>query len=158
MRLNFRFRIAGQFTFETDRNAFFNLVRKLGVEDVVEYLGFLPLEGLHKELSNSKILVYPSHSDTFSIAVIQALSQGVAVVAYDIPMLRSKYENIKPVVFVNEYDTEEMAKKIAYFLVHNEERESLFDNASKDFIDLHSSRTSVFKRIKEMLDRELTSL
>ena len=158
MRLNFKFRIAGQFTFEPDRNAFFNLIRKLGVEDVVEYLGFLPLEDLHKELANSKIFVYPSHSDTFSIAVIQALSQGIAVVAYDIPMLRSMYENIKPVVFVDEYNTEEMAKKIAYFLVHNEERESLFDSASKDFIDLHSSRTRVFKRIKEMIDRELTSL
>jgi glycosyltransferase involved in cell wall biosynthesis len=158
MGLKIKLRVAGQFSLESDKRTFFNLIRKLGVDDVVEYLGFLRVEDLKRELGSSKVLVYPSHSDVTSTVILQTLSQGTVVVAYDIPMLRSMYESINPVIFTNEYDTEEMAKKTAYFLTHDRERESLFDTYSKDFIGLHSSRTNVFKSIKEMLDCELTLL
>jgi glycosyltransferase involved in cell wall biosynthesis len=128
--------ISGKFQREFEKKEFFRLVKKLGLENWIEYVGVLSDRDLYSELSRSKLMIYPSHSDSFSISVLQALFLHVPVVAYDIPGL-SLYKNFKCVSMVKEFDTESMAEKAIEFL--NTE-ENLFEQPElSKFIDNHSS-------------------
>ena len=132
--------ISGKFQREFEKKEFFRLVKKLGLENWIEYVGVLSDKDLYSELSRSKLMIYPSHSDSFSISVLQALFLHVPVVAYDIPGL-SLYKNFKCVAMVKEFDTESMAGKAIEFL--NTE-ENLFEQPElSKFIDNHLSWTFV---------------
>lgn len=134
--VNIKLKISGKFPREFEKNEFFKLVKKLGMETFIEYAGVLSDEELYTELSRSRLMIYPSHSDSFSISVLQALFLHVPVVAYDIPGL-SLYKNFKCVSMVKEFDTESMAEMALNFL---NSKENLFDQPELlKFIDNHSS-------------------
>ena len=80
--------IAGKFVYENEKNKFFKMVNKLNLEDYIVYKGYLNDDDLYKEISTSKLMIYPSHSDSFSIAVSQSLSLYTPVVAYNIAGLK----------------------------------------------------------------------
>ena len=134
--VNIKLKISGKFPREFEKNEFFKLVKKLGMETFIEYAGVLNDEELYTELSRSRLMIYPSHSDSFSISVLQALFLHVPVVAYDIPGL-SLYKNFKCVSMVKEFDIESMAEMALNFL---NSKENLFDQPELlKFIDNHSS-------------------
>ena len=112
------------------------MIKKLNLEDKVEYLGVLGDDELYDELGKSKLMVYPSHSDSFSISVLQALFLHVPVVAYDIPGL-SIYKNFKSVSLAREFDMDSMAKMALEFLSSN--NDLFHDPDLEEFIDKHSS-------------------
>ncbi|MEM1659507.1 MAG: glycosyltransferase [Candidatus Jordarchaeales archaeon] len=110
-------------------------------------------------VSRSKVLIYPSHSDTFSLVVLEALFLGCSVVAYDIPAIRSVYRGLKPVKVVKEYDYVNMAEEAIRMLKRDiaEHEEEHLDEDFMDFLRMHSSWRNVAKAdieaIKEMIDR-----
>lgn len=59
------------------------LVRELGLEDRVKLLGFVPEEDLPALYRGALFFAYPSHYEGFGIPVLEALSQGVPVLASD---------------------------------------------------------------------------
>lgn len=140
--LNIKLIISGKFQRKFEKKEFFKLVKKLGMETFIEYTGVLSDEELYMKLSKSKLLIYPSHSDSFSISVLQALFLHVPVVAYDIPGL-SLYKNFKCVSLVKEFDTVSMAEEAVNFL---NTKEKLFDQSELlTFIENHSSWEFVAK-------------
>ncbi len=81
-------------------------------------------------------MLYPSHSDSFSISVLQALFLHVPVVAYDIPGL-SLYREFKCVSLAKEFNIDLMAAMALKFL---NSRNQYFDSPElKEFIAQHSS-------------------
>ena len=81
-------------------------------------------------------MLYPSHSDSFSISILQALFLHVPVVAYDIPGL-SLYKDFKAVALVREFDINSMAIMAEKFLRTDNE---LFNDPNlTDFISEHTS-------------------
>jgi len=56
-------------------------------------------------------MLYPSHEDTFSYAVLESLHLGTPVVGYKIPALEIYYGGLPGVVLVEEWDLEALAVK-----------------------------------------------
>src|SRR2546422_141120 len=63
-------------------------VRALGVEKNLVMLRWLSRENLYATIRRSKLLLYPSYVDAFSITVLESLCLGVPVLAYAIDALR----------------------------------------------------------------------
>ncbi len=131
---NIKLKISGKFQRGFEKNEFTRIIKKLDLEDKVEYLGVLSDDKLYTELARSKLMVYPTHSDSFSISVLQALFLHVPVVAYDIPGL-SLYKNFKSISLAREFDMNSMAKMALKFLNSHEQ---LFDDLElNEFIEKH---------------------
>ena len=133
---NIKLIISGKFQRDFEQKEFYRIIKKLGLESKVEYLGILTDDELYSELSRSKLMLYPSHSDSFSISVLQALFLHVPVVAYDIPGL-SLYREFKCVSLAKEFNIDLMAAMALKFL---NSRNQYFDSPElKEFIAQHSS-------------------
>lgn len=63
-------------------------VRALGIERNLTILGRIPKANLYQMIRRSKILLYPSYVDAFSITVLESLCLGVPVAAYNIDAMR----------------------------------------------------------------------
>ncbi len=155
---NFMIKVVGKFAFESDRDIFFQLIRKLHVDDTVEYLGFLPEKELMSVVSSSKVYVYPTHSDAYAISILESLQLRVPVVTYGIPPLRNLYKNVCAVRFVEEYDYFGMAVAVSELLSADDDYiNHLFDDRTTEFLKQHSSYDRVAEKIISMLEAELNS-
>lgn len=57
------------------------LIAQLGIEEAVELLGFVPNEDLPALYNQAALFVFPSLYEGFGMPVVEALSQGTAVIA-----------------------------------------------------------------------------
>ncbi|MEM1738122.1 MAG: glycosyltransferase [Nitrososphaerota archaeon] len=153
----YRLMVIGRFDNIVEKRIFFRICEEKKIKNI-EYLGWLPREKLIEVVSRSKVLIYPSHSDAFSLVVLEALFLGCSVVAYDIPAIRSVYKGLKPVKIMKEYDYKAMAEEAIKILkrdVSKHEEEHLDDNFM-NFLKMHSSWRNVAKAdieaIREMMN------
>jgi len=153
----YRLVIIGRFDNIDEKRIFFKICEEQKLKNI-EYLGWLPRKDLFDIVSRSKVLIYPSHSDSFSLVVLEALFLGCSVVAYDIPAIRSVYNGLKPVRIVREYDCKAMAEEAIRILKRDisEHEEEHLDHDFMNFLKLHSSWKNVAKAdldaIKEMMN------
>ena len=59
----------------------FSLVSKLGLKDRIVFLGHVKRENLHKVMTGSSLLLFPSHNEALGVAVIEAIASGLPVIA-----------------------------------------------------------------------------
>lgn len=139
----------GKFCKETEKDYFFYLLKKLGIERNVEYLGFLPEEKKYEIVSKARAVLYPSHSDSFSLVILESLALGTPVVAYDLLGPRSVYEGLSAVKFVKEFDIKGMAREVLKLInMKDEEYYALIYNRQLDaFLEEHSSWDKVAEEI-----------
>jgi glycosyltransferase involved in cell wall biosynthesis len=64
------------------------LVKDLGVSDMVVELGAIPYQQLHRLYARADIYVTPAYTETFAHPVVEAMAGGVPVVASDLPVHR----------------------------------------------------------------------
>ena len=128
--------IVGNFTRQTEKSQFIKIVKKYKLEDNIILKGYLTNEQLYDEISKSKLMIYPSHSDSFSLAISQALALHTPVIAYNIAGVKI-YENLKAVRLVNEFDYKAMANE-AVRILKMKDINRLFDNNLNDFINEHN--------------------
>jgi len=128
--------IIGKFAREWEKAKFIKMIKKYGLEDNVILKGYLTNDQLYNEISKSKVMIYPSHSDSFSLAISQALALHTPVIAYNIAGVKI-YENLKAVKLVNEFDYNAMANEAIKILKMNNIN-SLFDDDINDFINEHN--------------------
>lgn len=76
---------------------FFELVNKYRLRKNIVYLGQSSWQDVIKFLKSSKVVVYPSYLDSFSMAVLESLACGVPVVAYNINALSVHYGQVPAV-------------------------------------------------------------
>lgn len=121
----------------------------------VEYLGYVTNEKLQDIVSKAKVLIYPSHSDSFSLVILESLAMGTPVVAYRIPGIRAIYDNLPAVKLVKEGNLEEMvseAKKI--FSMPKDEFNAMMNERNLiAFLEEHSSWEKVALNELEELRR-----
>jgi len=135
--------VTGRFSDESTKRAFGRAAEKEGLklgEDIV-LAGFLPREKYYEALARARTLVYPSHSDSFSLTILESLAAGTPVVAYDIPGPRGVYGGLPAVRFVREFDRRAMAEEAARLAkMPEEERRELVENERvTSFLNEHSS-------------------
>ena len=102
----------------------------------INYKGYVKDDDLYREIADSKLMMYPSHTDAYSIAIMQALAMNTPVVTYDIPGL-SIYKDIKAVRLVREFDYRSMAVE-ALSLLKMDDVSELFDDYTRKFIEEHT--------------------
>ncbi|PYB68457.1 hypothetical protein DMB44_03710 [Thermoplasma sp. Kam2015] len=148
--------VVGKFEYEDERIRFFRMLEKYGLSDLVDYRGFLGDKELYEEILSSKVMLYPSHSDSFSIAILQALSLRTPVVAYNIAGLRI-YSGLSAVKLVDEFDYDAMADAVIDFISKGNYDDLFSDANLKEFLRLHTWENvaeqykDVFARIAEDL-------
>ncbi|ARD84805.1 glycosyltransferase group 1 [Ferroplasma acidiphilum] len=142
--------VAGQFQHSYEERYFFALLSKYHLEKFVKYKGKLTDDELYSELSTAKAMVYPSHSDSFSISILQAIYLNTPVVAYDIAGI-SVYKKFNCVKLVKEFDTTAMAKATIDIL--NGKEIEFSDPALGSFIEEHNSWDRVASAHMEIIDK-----
>jgi glycosyltransferase involved in cell wall biosynthesis len=85
--------------------------KRLGIENKVVFTGFVPREKRFEIVAKAKLMLYPSHVDAFSYAVLESLHLGTPVVAYKIPALEIYYGKSPGVELVEEGDIEALTVK-----------------------------------------------
>jgi glycosyltransferase involved in cell wall biosynthesis len=65
-----------------------NLVKTLGVSEMIVELGAVPYSQLHRLYARADVYVTPAYTETFAHPLVEAMSSGVPVVASDIPVHR----------------------------------------------------------------------
>ncbi|BBE42752.1 glycosyltransferase family 4 protein [Conexivisphaera calida] len=83
--------------------------------DFVETVFNAKKEEAHEALSRSKVLMYPSKMDAFSLSLMESLSCGTPAVAYAIPGIRFNY-NTPAVRFVAPLDYRSLAEETVRIL------------------------------------------
>ena len=151
-------KIAGKFMYKKDEQAFHRLLDKNGVKEHVNILGFLNEEDLKSVLARSKVLIYPSHSDSLSIAILNSIHMKTKVVAYDLPTLKDLYSDISAVRFVKEYDTVAMSLAISEILKEDEGAYfSSFDNTqTANFLEKTRSSENLLDAISVLIDEAIS--
>jgi len=92
------------------------MVRRLGLEGRVVFTGFVPREERFRGVASSRLMLYPSHVDAFSLAVLESLHLGTPVVAYGIPAIEIHFKDTPGVSVVDEWDLEAMATEASNIL------------------------------------------
>jgi 1,2-diacylglycerol 3-alpha-glucosyltransferase len=123
------------------------LVRRLRVEDRVHFLGMLPRRDIDPIFAASDVFVFPSTTETQGIAICEAMSAGLPVVAVNaggIPENISDGED----GFLTQDDPNAFADRIEYLLTHDKERQQMGlrarENAGKFSVE---SMGDTFERI-----------
>jgi len=144
--------VAGRFNDGATERAFAREVRRLGLGGV-RLTGWLSKEELYELLSRAKVILYPSHSDSFSIVILESLACGTPVVAYDIPGPRSVYGGLPAVRFVGEFDRRAMAEEaVRLAALGDDEYGALVrDERVLSFLKEHSSWDVVAERFAERI-------
>jgi glycosyltransferase involved in cell wall biosynthesis len=149
-------KIAGPFETTTQKDVFLASIGQLGLKNVT-LLGNLPSEEeLWRQVGGARLLIYPSYLDAFSLTVLESLALGLAVVAYDIPAIRTVYSSFRAVFRVEPGDMASMGKIAVRILrMSDEEFSGLRDELQEKFLQVHGSWPNVaraeYSCIKELV-------
>jgi len=83
----------------------------LGVAENIEFRFNASSDEVLRLLASSKAFVYPTRGDTFGLVVLESLSCGTPVVAYDIPAIRFNYAGTRAVIRVRPLDIKGLVKE-----------------------------------------------
>jgi len=87
------------------------ICKKLELTYKVRITGYIPRDELFRSYAKARLMIYPSHMDSFSYTVLEALCLGLPVVAYRIPALELYYNDIEGIYLVDELDLESFSNK-----------------------------------------------
>ena len=122
-----------------------NLALEEGVNDKIQFLGFLEGKYLIKEYVNSDVFVFPSRSDCYGLVLVEAYCSGIPIVA-------SKYadgaydvvENKVNGLIIDPYNAIEFGNSIEKILSD----ESYYMNACK----MNTKKFEIEKEAKDFID------
>lgn len=114
------------------------LVANYGLRDNFEFLGFVDGKIKYNELARSDFLIFPSHyREAQPMVILESLSVGTPVVAYDIPGIRDIIQDR-----VNGFVTEPNPKSILESIktiIDSQSQMTLLRKSSIDFFNLNFS-------------------
>ncbi|MCX6654417.1 MAG: glycosyltransferase, partial [Candidatus Bathyarchaeota archaeon] len=110
---------------------FLELVNELGLNENITFLGMLEENTLINTIKSSKLTIYPSLIDAFSLVVLESLACGTPVVAYDISAIRHNFSRCNAVIRCPPGNTECMAEQTLTIIEDESLRETLSEAAKK---------------------------
>lgn len=115
--------------FGESRSYLEKLVKNMGIEDSVEFLGKIDDDTRSKLLAEAWVFAYPSSMEGWGISIIEANASGTAVVASDVPGLMDSVNNYETGYLVKMGDEVDFAEKISMLIKDHKQRKYMEDNA-----------------------------
>ena len=140
-------KVMGSFPNDTIKAVFFKLINKYKVNDNIEYLGFVSDAVKYETVARAKALIYPSHSDYFSLVILETISLKTPVIAYRTPGPFSIFNGINCVRFIDEFNKKAFAKEIINLCNRN----GLACNNIDTFITKYFSWDLIAKQIMNLI-------
>jgi glycosyltransferase involved in cell wall biosynthesis len=110
----------GRFIDERTQYLFKREIKKLNLDQNVEMPGFVSEQEKSRIICSSKVFVYPSVKDVFSISLLDALSCGCPAVVYDLPFTYNF--NTVGLIRVKYKETHVISKKVIELLLMSDEK------------------------------------
>jgi len=89
-----------------------SFAKNLGILENLEFKFNVPRSQTKQILASAKLMIYPTKLDSFSLTVLESLSCGTPVIAYNIPAIRFNYRDTKSVIKIKPLSISEMVKTI----------------------------------------------
>jgi len=113
----------------------------------VKYLGEIPNDKMFEIYDQNDILIFPSYSETFGLAILEAMARGLVVLASDLPAIREYFKDGRNGYLFPPGDIEKMKEIILYLKNNPKEIERISKNNLKD-IHKFTAEKQVPKYIK----------
>ncbi|KKQ97521.1 MAG: Glycosyltransferase, family 4 [Parcubacteria group bacterium GW2011_GWC2_39_11] len=69
------------------------MTKDLGLEKNIKFFGYVSGPQKFRLLANSRIFLFPSHDESFGVALLEAVCSGIKTIAYDLPAYKNIYLN-----------------------------------------------------------------
>jgi len=152
---DFVLRVAGKFFGDMERR-FFDEVKRLGIDNRIEYVGFLDDKDLAEYIKHAKVFIYPTHEDSFAVVILESIYFRTPIVTYDILGPKSVFKDVPIVKFVKEYDYKKMATETMKILSMSDEEYYSFITNKK--IDEFIEKFKDWKSIASQYYNDIMSL
>ncbi len=103
-----------------------NSVQQLGIEPFVYFPGFIDDSDVPVLMKSAMTFAFPSQYEGFGVPLLEAMSQGVPVVASDIPAFREVAGNAA--LFASPFDVADFSESLYTACVSSSVREHLVDS------------------------------
>lgn len=100
-----------------------------GLEENVEFTGAISHREVIKKIYESKVLVFPSFTESWGLTITEAMACGVPCVTYDIPVFESIYKKIN--LEANLHDTNELSELVEKVLYDDKLANKLIEDGKK---------------------------
>jgi len=130
-----------------------DLAKEFGIENNVEFLGWVNEEEKYTLLNQSKIYILPSYNEGLPMGLLEAMSAGLAVVSTDVGGIPEVISDKKNGLLVKAGNQKQIAESIIALLNDAKLSHDLGIEARKSFLkDFNSvSMTQQFERIYDEL-------
>ena len=133
-----------------DRGYLENLVKKLDLQECVNFVGKVPNEKVPEYMAASDVFVLPSLSESFGIVNLEAMASGLPIVATNVRGLPEIIEDGENGFLVEPKNANEIAEKVLLLLEDDELRERISRN-NKEKVKEYSWKSAVEKLEKVYL-------
>ncbi|MEM7591446.1 MAG: glycosyltransferase family 1 protein [Cyanobacteria bacterium P01_A01_bin.83] len=140
-----------------ERNRIGDIVRELGIEDIVEFVGRIKHEDLAYYYAAADVCVVPSHYEPFGLVAIEAMASRTPVIASNVGGLKYSVKDQKTGLLVPPKDEMAFASAINSILSDDQWREELGRNA-RARVEAKFSWNGVARQLNRQYRLELNSL
>ena len=98
-------------------------------------------------LSGSKVFLFPSHEEGFSLAIAEAMYNGAAVVSWDLPEYPFRY-----IIRIKEYDVTNMVHAVEELLSNEQKRQRIAHEAYNEITEKMTNEDRIQKEAALILD------
>lgn len=109
----------------------------------IKFFGKKDRKIIQKQISNSKILIFPSEwYECMPMTILEAFNEGTLVVASNIGSIRNIIKNYKTGILFQSGNPIDLKNKIKWALNHPEKCDQIVLNAKKNFRDNYSDKVN----------------
>lgn len=130
-------------------------VQKLGLEDQVEFMGWVDRSLLSKYFSRCQLFVLPSEFETFGIVILEAMASGKPVIASDCMGPRNIITDQEDGLLFPKNDKEKLADAIQFLLSDPDTRQELGESAQETVAQSYSFSSIVNNLVR--ISKEIRS-
>lgn len=141
-------RIAGASGRENAGPIYHQMAKDLGIDDRVEWLGFISQEDAAREWANMDCAVVFSQSESFGVSAVEAQATGTALIISDVPGLMEATEPGLTCRVVSRQDVQGLAHEIINLYDNPQVRMSL-GAKGRNFVCRMYEGDSCFKRVED---------
>lgn len=127
------------------------LVKELGIEDRVRFIGFLSMTELHEQYKKSSLYISVPRSDGLSISLLEAMAFGCVPVVSDLPSNREVVIDGLNGFVVSENKSLQSAIIAAIDIVKNPEKFKALSLLNKEYVSSRASFETNMSRYAEIL-------